>query len=256
MLATRIIPCLDIKDGILTKGIKFKGNKKVGSGQALTFAKNYSRQGADELIFYDISATPKGKNINKKLLAEIGQVINIPFSVGGGIRNLKDMREVLALGAEKISINSAAVKNPLLIKKGAKAFGSQCLVLGIDVLKNSKMPSGYEIYVAGGRKATGMDALKWVKKAEKLGAGEIVANSIDQDGMKRGYDINLLRKLKKAVKVPVIASGGAGSLKDLYEGIIEGKADGVLVASMLHFKEVNFKKIKNYLSKRGVVVRR
>lgn len=256
MLATRIIPCLDIKDGSLTKGIKFKGNKKVGSGNALLFARKYSRAGADELIFYDISATPKGKNINRKLLARIAREINIPFSVGGGIRSLEDMREVLALGAEKVSINSAAVKNPLLIKQGAKAFGSQCTVLGIDALKNSRMPSGYEIYIAGGRKATGIDVLKWVKKAEKLGIGEIVANSIDEDGMKQGYDLVLLRKLKKAVKVPVIASGGAGSLKDLYEGIVKGKADGVLVASMLHFNEFNIKQIKNYLSKKKIVVRK
>ena len=254
MLAKRIIPCLDVKDGVLTKGIKFKNNVKVGDGDPIKAAKYYSNQGADELVFYDISATPDGNQIMVAIVKKISKTINIPFCVGGGIRNIKDMRKILLAGADKISINSAAVKDPNLIAKGAKAFGSQCIVLGIDVQKNKKLPSGYEIVIAGGRKPMGLDAIEWVKKAEKLGAGEICVNSIDEDGEKKGYDLDLLKKVKQAVKIPVIASGGVGDLEHLAEGA--KIADAVLAASIFHYKKYTIPQVKKYLNKKNICIRK
>lgn len=246
MLAKRIIPCLDVKNGILTKGVKFKNNVKVGNGNPVQAAKYYSDQGADELVFYDISATPAERKIMLSVIKKIAKTINIPFSVGGGIRTVADMKKVLNAGAEKVSINSAAVKNPKLISAGAKAFGSQAIVLGMDVSEN-------KIYINGGRTATNIDATKWAKQAAKLGAGEITVNSIDQDGMKQGYDLKLLKKIKAAVNIPIIASGGVGNLEHLVKGA--KIADAVLAASIFHYKKYTIKQAKKYLQKNNICVR-
>ena len=246
MLAKRIIPCLDVKEGILTKGIKFKNNVKVGNGDPIQAAQYYSNQGADELIFYDISATPKGQEIMIDLVEKISTVINIPFCVGGGLKNLTDMKKVLLAGADKISLNSAAVKNPRLIQAGAKKFGSQCIVLGIDVTKN-------QVIINGGRKSTGLNIVEWAKKGEKLGCGEICINSIDEDGLGQGYDLELVKKIKKNVNIPVIASGGAGNLDDLVAGA--KIADAVLAASIFHYKKYSISQVKNYLIKQNICIR-
>jgi len=246
MLAKRIIPCLDVKNGILTKGIKFKNNIKVADGDPIKAAKFYSDAGADELVFYDISATPQGHIMMLKLISKIARVINIPFTVGGGIKNINNMRNALLAGADKISINSAAVLNPNLIKQGVKLFGSQCIVLGMDVLKN-------KIYINGARKKTNLSAIAWAKKAEKLGAGEICVNSIDHDGKKNGYDLELLKKIKAAVKIPIIASGGAGNLSHLLAAL--QVTDAALAASIFHYREFTIKQAKQYLAKNNICVK-
>ena len=246
MLAKRIIPCLDVKDGILTKGIKFKNNVKIGDGDPIKAAKFYCDQGADELVFYDISATPRGNETMVDVVKKIARQINIPFCVGGGIRNVTDMRKMLRAGAEKISINSAAVKNPKLISQGAKTFGSQCIVLGVDV-------SNYQVYINGGRQNTDLNIIDWVKQAEKLGAGEICVNSIDEDGRKQEYDLDLLKAVKQAVNIPIIASGGVGNLNHLVAGA--KIADAVLAASIFHYKKYTIKQAKQYLKKKNICVR-
>ncbi len=223
MISKRIIPCLDVRAGKLTKGIKFKGN--VDIGDPVEAARQYYEQGADEIVFYDITASFDKREIMIDVVRRVAETIFIPFSVGGGIRNLEDMRKVIGAGAEKVSVNSAAVENPQIITEGAKAFGSQCIVLGMDVKKveeNKKTPSGYEIVVEGGRVYTGMDALWWAKEAGRLGAGEICLNSIDADGTQDGYEINLTRLISENVKIPVIASGGAGKPEHLAEVLTAG----------------------------------
>ncbi|MEI6610320.1 MAG: imidazole glycerol phosphate synthase subunit HisF [Deltaproteobacteria bacterium] len=256
MISKRIIPCLDVRDGRLTKGIKFKAN--VDIGDPVEVAREYYEQGADEIVFYDITASSEGRDIMIDVVKRVAQTIFIPFSVGGGIRNLEDMRRVILAGAEKVSVNSAAVNEPEIIAQGAKAFGSQCIVLGMDVKKvgvTEKIPSGYEIVIHGGRKYTGIDALLWAKEAEKLGAGEICLNSIDADGTQEGYELNLTALISDNVRIPVIASGGAGKPEHLAEVLTKGRADAALIASMVHYRTYSISEIKKYLSEQNIKTR-
>jgi cyclase len=256
MLSKRIIPCLDVRDGKTTKGIKFKNN--IDIGDPVEMARYYYEQGADELVFYDITASSDRRNIMIEVVRNVAREIFIPFSVGGGIRSLDDMREVLLAGAEKVSVNSAAVKNPEIIAAGAKAFGSQCIVLGMDVKKvpvSEKIPSGYEMVINGGRTHMGIDALWWAQEAVRLGAGEICLNSIDADGTQQGYELTLTKLISEAVPIPVIASGGAGTPEHLYDVLTEGQADAALIASMVHYGTYSIAAIKEYLQLRGIKMR-
>ncbi len=256
MLSKRIIPCLDVRDGKLTKGIKFKDN--VDIGDPVEAARAYYEEGADEIVFYDITASAERRDIMIDVVRRVAQRIFIPFSVGGGIRNVEDMRRVILAGAEKVSVNSTAVTDPKIISHGAKAFGSQCIVLGMDVKKaemSDKIPSGYEIVINGGRTFTGIDALWWAKEAEKLGAGEICLNSIDADGTQKGYELNLTALIAENVNIPVIASGGAGKPEHLAQVLTEGKADAALIASMVHYRMYTIADIKQYLNDRQIKTR-
>ncbi len=256
MISKRIIPCLDVRDGKLTKGIKFKGN--VDIGDPVEVAREYYEQGADEIVFYDITASSDKRDIMIDVVRRVAETIFIPFSVGGGIRNLEDMRKVIGAGAEKVSVNSAAVCEPDIISQGAKAFGSQCVVLGMDVKKVdvcTQTPSGYEIVIEGGRKHTGIDALWWAKEAERLGAGEICLNSIDADGTQDGYEINLTALISDNVHIPVIASGGAGKPEHLADVLTTGKADAALIASMVHYRTYTISQIKKYLERKKIKTR-
>lgn len=256
MLSKRIIPCLDVRAGRTTKGIKFKDN--VDIGDPVEMAKYYYEEGADEIVFYDITASSDRRNIMIDVVSRVAEEIFIPFSVGGGIRTVSDMRGVLLAGAEKVSVNTAAVQNPSIISEGAKAFGSQCIVLGMDVKrapKSEKIPSGYEMVIHGGRTHMGIDALWWAKEAENLGAGEICLNSIDADGTQEGYELTLTAIISETVNIPVIASGGAGKPEHLHEVLTAGKADAALIASMVHYGYYRIKDIKSYLAQEGVKVR-
>jgi len=256
MLSKRIIPCLDVRDGKTTKGIKFKEN--IDIGDPVQMARFYYEEGADEIVFYDITASSDRRDIMIDVVRRVAEEIFIPFSVGGGIRTIEDMRSVLLAGAEKVSINTAAVLNPTIISNGAKAFGSQCIVLGMDVKKvktTNKIPSGYEIWIHGGRTSTGIDALEWAKKAEKLGAGEICLNSMDADGTQQGYELALTPLISSNVNIPVIASGGAGNIDHMYDVLTKGKADAALIASIVHYETYTIKQIKEELRARGVKMR-
>jgi len=256
MLSKRIIPCLDVRDGKLTKGVKFKGN--VDIGDPVEVARQYYEQGADEIVFYDITASSEGRDIMIDVVKRVAETIFIPFSVGGGIRTLEDMRRVILAGAEKVSVNSGAVENPKIITEGAVAFGSQCVVLGMDVKKverSAKIPSGYEIVIQGGRKYMGIDALWWAKEAENLGAGEICLNSIDADGTLDGYELELTHRVATQVSIPVIASGGAGRKEHLLDVLTKAKADAALIASIVHYGTYTIAELKTYLSGNGVKVR-
>ncbi len=256
MLSKRIIPCLDVRDGKLTKGIKFKDNVDIGDPVEAAWA--YYEEGADEIVFYDITASAERRDIMIDVVRRVAQRIFIPFSVGGGIRNVEDMRRVILAGAEKVSVNSTAVTDPKIITQGAKAFGSQCIVLGMDVKKvemSGKIPSGYEIVINGGRTFTGIDALWWAKEAEELGAGEICLNSIDADGTQKGYELNLTALISENVNIPVIASGGAGKPEHLAQVLTEGKADAALIASMVHYRTYTIADIKQYLYERQIKTR-
>ena len=257
MLSKRIIPCLDVREGKTTKGIRFKNN--VDIGDPVEMARFYYEAGADEIVFYDITASHEKRNIMIDVVRRVAETIFIPFSVGGGIRDIDDMRNVLLAGAEKVSVNSAAVKHPEIISKGAESFGSQCIVLGMDVKhvgESVKIPSGYEIVINGGRKYMGIDALKWAIEAEKLGAGEICLNSIDADGTQGGYELTLTSLISENVGIPVIASGGAGKPEHLYEVLTKGKADAALIASMVHYGTYTVSEIKASLDSCGVKVRK
>jgi cyclase len=256
MLSKRIIPCLDVRDGQLTKGVKFEGN--IDIGDPVDAAREYYEQGADEIVFYDITASSDGRDIMIDVVRRVAETIFIPFSVGGGIRTVEDMRRVILAGAEKISINSEAVKNPPLIYEGARTFGSQCVVLGMDVKKvaqDAKIPSGYEVVIHGGRVYTGIDALWWAKEAENLGAGEICLNSIDADGTQEGYEIALTHLISTSVHIPVIASGGAGTPEHLVDVLTRGRADAALIASMVHYRTYTITEIKTYLQEHDVKTR-
>jgi len=256
MISKRIIPCLDVRAGKLTKGIKFKGN--VDIGDPVEAARQYYEQGADEIVFYDITASSDKRNIMIDVVRRVAATIFIPFSVGGGIRNIDDMRKVIGAGAEKVSVNSSAVKAPDIISQGARAFGSQCIVLGMDVKKvdaGKKIPSGYEIVIDGGRVYTGIDALWWAKGAERLGAGEICLNSIDADGTKDGYELNLTALISENVHIPVIASGGAGKPEHLADVLTKGKADAALIASIVHYRTYTIAEIKQFLSEKEIKTR-
>ena len=253
MLKKRIIICLDVKDGRTTKGVKFQNN--IDIGDPVEMAAEYYRQGVDELVFYDIMASARGRGPILDLIARVASQVFIPFCVGGGIGTLDDIRSTILAGAEKVSLNSQAVKNPELIRQGAQVFGNQCIVLGMDAAKDESMPSGYRVYINGGRVATELDALDWAKKAVELGAGEIVLNSIDADGTRNGYELNLTRMISENVEVPVIASGGGGTVRHLADVLKEGKADAALIASMVHSGDYTVGGIKTDLAKLNVPVR-
>ncbi len=256
MLSKRIIPCLDVRNGKLTKGIKFLGN--IDIGDPVEAARGYYEQGADEIVFYDITASAEGRSIMIDVVGRVAETIFIPFSVGGGIRTVEDMRQVILAGAEKVSVNTEAGQDPGIIGEGARAFGSQCIVLGMDVKKinaNPQVPSGYEMVIHGGRTATGIDALRWAKEAERLGAGEICLNSIDADGTRDGYEIDLTALISSQVRIPVIASGGAGKPEHLLDVLTRGKADAALIASMVHYRTYSIAEIKGFLHERGVKTR-
>ena len=253
MLKKRIIICLDVKDGRTTKGVKFQNN--VDIGDPVEMAAEYYRQGVDELVFYDIMASARGRGPILDLIARVASQVFIPFCVGGGIGTLDDIRSTILAGAEKVSLNSQAVKNPELIRQGARVFGNQCIVLGMDAAKDESMPSGYRVYINGGRVATELDALDWARKAVELGAGEIVLNSIDADGTRNGYELNLTRMISENVEVPVIASGGGGTVQHLADVLKEGKADAALIASMVHSGDYTVGGIKTDLAKLEVPVR-
>ncbi|MCT4627656.1 imidazole glycerol phosphate synthase subunit HisF [Halodesulfovibrio sp.] len=256
MLSKRIIPCLDVRDGRLTKGIKFKGN--VDIGDPVETAKKYYEEGADEIVFYDITASHEGRGIFLDVVEKVASTIFIPFSVGGGINSVQDMRDALNAGAEKVSVNSGAVKNPDIISEGAARFGNQAIVLGMDVKQvpiTADIPSGYEIVIHGGRKHMNMDAIEWAKTAEALGAGEICVNSIDADGTKDGYELNLTRTIAESVKIPIIASGGAGNPQHMYDAVTKGKATAALIASIVHYGEYTIPELKRQMSAMGAKMR-
>ena len=256
MLTKRIIPCLDVRAGKVTKGIAFKGNVDVGD--PVEMARFYYAGGADELVFHDITASNERRDIMIDVVSAVAAEIFIPFSVGGGLRTLEDMRRALLAGAEKVSIDSGAVRNPEIIAEGARAFGSQCVVLSMQVKrvpKSDEIPSGFEIYIDGGRRPMGLDALAWSQRGVELGAGEIVVNSIDQDGTKAGYDIELTKAIADLVPVPVIASGGAGNPEHIRDVFVESNADAAIVASITHYGEFSIEHIKRYLETEGVPIR-
>ncbi len=264
-LAKRIIPCLDVDNGRVVKGTHFLDIKDAGDPVLL--AERYSKEGADELVFLDITASEQGRETMKNIVREVAKVIDIPFTVGGGVRSMSDARDVLLSGADKVSVNTAAVKDPSLITKLMKIFGKQCVVVAIDAKRNYKIMKGknivkvdgkrcwYEVYVYGGKKPTGLDAIAWAKKAEKLGAGEILLTSIDMDGMQNGYDIELTKAISNAVNIPVIASGGCGEPKHMLDVFRYGDADAALAASIFHYEKYPVPKVKDYLRKNGVIVR-
>lgn len=251
MLTKRIIPCLDVRNGRVVKGKKFKDIEDVDSLEVL--GKFYCDSGADELVFYDITASNEERKTSLEFVSKVAENLSIPFSVGGGVSCLDDFTNILRQGADKVSINSSAVKNPNLIKEAAQKFGDQCVVLSMDVKKNDK--GSWDVYVKGGREKTDLDAIEWAKKGVKLGAGEIVVNSIDEDGMKNGYDIELLSKITQSVNVPVIASGGAGTMDDFCKAAKEANCDGILAATVFHFGEIKIKDLKEYMKKEGIEVR-
>ena len=248
----RIIPCLDVNNGRVVKGVNFVN--LTDAGDPVEIAAAYDAAGADELVFLDITASSDGRNTVVDMVRKVAEKVFIPFTVGGGIRTVDDFRAILREGADKVSVNSAAIKRPELIKEAAEIFGSQCVVVAIDAKRRDPF-DGWNIYLNGGRVDTGIDAVGWAKKAESLGAGEILLTSMDCDGTKNGYDIELTRKISEAVSIPVIASGGAGKLEHFKDAVTEGKADAVLAASLFHFKELEIKVVKEYLQKEGISVR-
>ena len=256
MLTKRIIPCLDIRDRKVTKGVRFKDN--VVLGDPVEMAAQYCAGGCDELVFYDITASAERRPIDIDMVAEVARAIHIPFAVGGGIATIADMSRVLLAGAEKISVNSLAVQNPQIIAEGARAFGSQCIVLGMDPVRvdKAKCPSGYEITTRGFREHTGLDALEWAKRAEALGAGEIVVNSVDADGTRQGYELTLTRMIAESVRIPVVASGGAGTSQHLVDVFVKASADAAIIAGMIHTGEYTIAGIKADLAAAGVPIRR
>ena len=250
MLAKRIIPCLDVDKGRVVKGVKFQNLRDAGD--PVEVAKSYEEQSADELVFLDITASAEERKIMIEVVQRVAETIFIPFTVGGGVSSIEDIRRLLSAGADKVSINTAAVKNPQLIYESAKRFGSQCIVVAIDAKRSER---GWEVYIHGGRTPTGLDAVEWAKRVESLGAGEILLTSMDADGTKKGYDIELCRAVASAVSIPVIASGGAGTMEHFYEVFTKTNVDAALAASLFHFKEVSIPELKAYLKSKGVHVR-
>ncbi|MBR2133551.1 MAG: imidazole glycerol phosphate synthase subunit HisF [Eubacterium sp.] len=250
MYAKRIIPCLDVKNGRVVKGVSFVDLRDAGD--PVECAAAYDRQGADELVLLDITATHEGRSTMLDIVRRVAQTVFIPFTVGGGIKTVDDFREILLAGADKISVNSAAVRNPDLINEASYKFGAQCVVCAIDAKRNEK---GWEVYLNGGRIPTGIDAVKWAAEAEKRGAGEILLTSMDCDGQKTGYDIELTRTVSESVGIPVIASGGAGKAEHFLDAFVDGKADAVLAASLFHFNELPVPELKKYLSQNNIPVR-
>ncbi len=251
MLAKRIIPCLDVRNGKVVKGVNFQGIQDVGD--PVECAAEYNRQGADELVFYDITASHEGRGVILDVVRRAAQQVFVPLTVGGGISTIDDFRETLRAGADKVSINSSAVKNPKLIAEAADIFGSQCVVVGVDAQRNGT--GGYTVYVNGGRIDMHLDLIQWVKEIQRLGAGEICLNSIDADGTKAGFDIEMLNAVCDAVKIPVIASGGCGSLSDFSDVFEQTGATAALAASLFHFKELTVQQVKTHLKQQGIAVR-
>ncbi len=259
MLAKRIIPCLDVKDGRVVKGVNFVD--LIDAGDPVAQAQVYDQEGADELVFLDITATHEARNTVIDMVRSVADTVFIPFTVGGGIRSVDDMRGLLLAGADKVSINSAAVKNPTLISDGAKRFGSQCIVVAIDArlrfgADRDVRGDGWDVYVSGGRVNTGIDAMEWAREIERCGGGEILLTSMDGDGTKEGYDISLTRAISSAVKIPVIASGGAGHADHFVAALTEGGAAAALAASLFHFKELSIRQVKEHCAGAGVAIRK
>ncbi|MBR3235794.1 MAG: imidazole glycerol phosphate synthase subunit HisF [Atopobiaceae bacterium] len=252
MLTKRVIPCLDVKDGRVVKGVNFVN--LIDAGDPVELASVYDREGADEVIFLDITATSDDRSTTIELASHAAEELRIPYTVGGGFRDIEGMTKMVAAGADKVSVNSAAIKNPELISLAAAAFGSQAVICAIDAKRVGKADK-WEVYVAGGRKATGIDALEWAQEAARRGAGEILLTSMDRDGTKEGFDLALTRAVARAVPIPVIASGGVGSLEHFAEGIIEGEADAVLAASVFHFGTYSIRQVKEYMASQGIPVR-
>lgn len=252
MHTKRIIPCLDVRNGKVVKGINFVGVKEVGNPVEL--GEYYYKRGADEIVFLDITATHEGRGIMESVVQQVAERIFIPFTVGGGLKDIDDIKRILRAGADKVSLNSSAVKNKKLIKEGAYYFGKQCIVLAVDAKKKFDN-SGWNVFINGGRIDTGIDVIKWIEEATKLGAGEILLTSMDSDGTKNGFDLELTRKVSEVTNVPVIASGGGGSLKDFENVFIEGKAHAALAASLFHYGELSIKEVKLYLREMGIAVR-
>jgi imidazole glycerol-phosphate synthase subunit HisF len=251
MLARRIIPCLDVRNGRVVKGVNFINLRDAGD--PVEQAKIYDRMGADELVFLDISASPEGRRTTVEMVRQVADHVFIPLTVGGGIRTVADMRHILLAGADKISVNTAAVQNPALLSAGAERFGSQCIVLAIDARRCSD--DMWEVYVNGGRSPTGIDALEWAQRGVELGAGEILLTSMDADGALSGYDLALISKVTTAVNVPVIASGGAGKVEHFAEAFTLGRADAALAASLFHYNQLTIAQVKRYLIKKGIPIR-
>lgn len=251
MLTKRIIPCLDVKDGRVVKGVKFLNLRDAGD--PVEVAQFYDKEEADEIVFLDITASFEKRDIMLDVVKRTAETVFMPLTVGGGIRNLEDIRELLKAGADKVSINTAAVKDAELVKKASQKFGSQCIVVAIDAKRSGK--GKWEVYINGGRTPMGIDAIKWGKSVEELGAGEILLTSMDMDGTKDGYDIELTRKFSENLNIPIVASGGAGNMEHIYEVFTKGKADAALAASIFHYKEYSIKEVKEYLEKRKVSVR-
>ena len=252
MLAKRIIPCLDVKDGRVVKGVNFVN--LIDAGDPVEVAKIYDKAGADELVFLDITATHEARGTVVEMAKRVAETVFIPFTVGGGIKTVDDFRELLLQGADKISINSSAIRNPQLITEAAEKFGSQCVVVAIDAKRTGD--NKWNVYINGGRIDTGLDAVEWAKKAESLGAGEILLTSMDCDGTKNGYDVELTRTISESVSIHVIASGGAGTMEHFKDALTEGKADAALAASLFHFREIEICDLKEYLDSSGVPVRK
>jgi cyclase len=250
MLAKRIIPCLDVKDGRVVKGINFVGLRDAGD--PIECGLRYSEEGADELVFLDITASSDRRNIVAHMVERVADAINIPFTVGGGLRNVDDIQMILRAGADKVSLNTQAIENPELIRESAERFGSQCIVVAIDARRENGRA---KVYTHGGRNRTELDAVEWGQRAAALGAGEILLTSMDSDGTKKGYDLELTRAIATSVQIPVIASGGAGNLEHLHQGLTEGAASAVLAASIFHFREITISDAKSFLRQRGVHVR-
>ncbi len=251
MLAKRIVPCLDVRDGRVVKGTKFEDIKDVNDPVEL--AKFYNDEGADELVFYDITASHENRGIMLDIVQKTAQEIYIPFTVGGGVNTVDDFTRILRAGADKISVNSSAVKNPELIKEAALKFGAQCVVLSIDA---KRVGDKWNVFTNGGRTDTGLDAIEWAVRGVELGAGELVMNNMNTDGVKGGYDLDLMKKVSQAVNVPIIASGGAGKMEDFYDVLCDGYADAALAASVFHFREIKIRELKEYLSGRGIPMRK
>jgi len=255
MLTKRIIPCLDVKGGRVVKGASFVHLQDAG--EPVELADFYYREGADELVFLDITATNEKRDTLASIVEKISEKVFMPLTVGGGLRNIQDIRRMLKAGADKVSINSAAVLKPELIREGAEKFGSQCIVVAIDASRISgSVAPRWEVFISSGQKSTGLDAIDWAKKAVQMGAGEILLTSMDSDGHRAGYDLELTRAISEAVTVPVIASGGAGSPEDLYQALVTGKADAVLAASIFHYGKYSILEVKNYLGRKGIPIRR
>ena len=253
MLAKRIIPCLDVKEGRVVKGVNFV--KLRDAGDPVEHAKLYNKEGADELVFLDITASHEQRKTMIDVVRRVAECVFMPFTVGGGISELEDIRNLLNAGCDKVSINTAAVKRPEFVKEAATKFGSQCIVLAIDAKRREDNSSAWEVYIHGGRDNTHIDAVEWAKRATALGAGEILLTSMDYDGTKNGYDIELTKKISEVVSVPVIASGGCGNLEHIYEVLTDGLADAALAASIFHFREYSIRQAKEFLRDKGVTVR-